>query len=386
MMTKTTSAALFFLAAGYLTSVSILSAYQVLFVIPMAYYLWLAFKEKNFNLPKSSYWLLAFAAVAIISLFVNLEIVPKPSKNFGKVKYFIYCIAGILALRPWVKEASDKQKKIVFNTFLVSMIVAAFYALYTFFFKGHSRAEVLTEKMRYGYGSGMVLLLLLGTLLHKKHFEKYYTYGLAVAAFILGFIGMYITYTRGALLGFLCGLPFVIFFYKRKLGLLLGGAAVVVVSIWIGFYLFGSGNYNSRLLVSKNNNSDGIRKAQWQAAVIAIQEKPFLGWGHSNFSSQVKRIKTQNNLEWQYYEAHAHNLFLDITAGTGLIGLFFFLGWLFTWAWECFKHDDLTRKLVIPFGVAFVICSQFEVTFDANNATMIFFVYAMSSLRLRSNN
>lgn len=384
-MTKLTSVAIFFLAAGYLTSVTILSAYQVLFVIPLTYYTWLAFKNKDFNLPKSSYWLMAFIVVALISLLLNLEYVPKPSKNFGKIKYFLYGIAGIWALRPWIKEASDKQKKVVFNTFLVSIIVVAFYALYTFFFKGNARAEVLTEKMRYGYGSGMILLVLLGTLLHKKQFDSYYTFPLAVAAFIMGFIGMYITYTRGALLGFLCGLPLVIFFYRKKLGLLLGGAAVVVVAIWVSIYLFGSGNYNSRLLVSKNNSSDGIRKSQWKAAVIAIQEKPLLGWGHSNFSSQVKRIKIENNLEWQDYEAHAHNLFLDIAAGTGLIGLFIFIGWILTWAWECYQADGYVRKLVIPFGVAFVVCSQFEVTFDANNATMIFFIYAMSSLRFRGN-
>jgi hypothetical protein len=43
------------------------------------------------------------------------------------------------------------------------------------------------------------------------------------------------------------------------------------------------------------------------------------------------------------------------------------------------KGDPLIRALVIPFGAALVTSSQFEVTLDANNASMIFFLYAISS-------
>lgn len=37
--------------------------------------------------------------------------------------------------------------------------------------------------------------------------------------------------------------------------------------------------------------------------------------------------------------------------------------------------------MIVPFGVAFVISGEFEVTLDANNASMIFFLYAISSVR-----
>lgn len=259
------------------------------------------------------------------------------------------------------------------------MIVAGAYALYTFLFMGKLRAEVLTEKMRYGYGSGMILLVLLGMILHRKNFEKILTTPLAISAFVIGFTGMYVTYTRGALLGFLSGFPFLVFFFRKKLGYILGGLSVGVILILAGFYLFGSGNYKSRFLVSKNNESDNIRKSQWQAAVIAIKERPVLGWGLSNFHTQLKRIKEENDLgAKKYNDAHSHNLFLEVASGTGLIGLFFFLGWVLTWAWEVFSAGGLIRALVVPYGVAFVISSQFEVTFDANNASVIMFVYAMS--------
>lgn len=381
-MKNITTAALFFLAAGIFTSVTILGAYQILFAIPLVYYTYLAFKNKNYQLPKSAWWLLAFVAVAIISLVVNFELIPKPSKNFGKLKYYLYGVGGIYVLRAWLAEASDKTKKMLVNLFLLSLIVAGLYAEWQFFFSGKARAKGLTETMRYGYGSGMILLTLLSAMLQREKTKNWLNLKFSILAFIIGFIGMYLTYTRGALLGFLCGLPLVLYYYRARLGLTLGGLAVISILGLTGVYLFGSGDYQSRFLVNKNNPSDVIRRSQWQAAMIATQEKPLIGWGYGNFSSQLKRIKIQYDLDAKNYDdAHSHNLFLEVASGTGLIGLFLFLGWVFTWALEVFKAGGLVRALVLPFGAAFVVSSQFEVTFSANNAAMIFFLYAISTVR-----
>jgi O-antigen ligase len=379
-MNMVTSAALFFLAAGIFTSVTILSAYQILFSLSLLYFSFIAFKEKTIYLPKSAYWLIAFTIVALLSLVINFDLIPKPSKNFGRLKYFIFGVGGIFVLRAWLKEATDKTKKILINTFFVSIVVAGIFAIYHFIFLSQGRAKGLTDTMRYGYGSAMMLLTLLSAILHKEKLGKWFNWKLAIPVFIIGFTGMYLTYTRGALLGFLCGLPFVLYFFNKKLGYVLGGLAVLGVLGLVGVYLFGSGESNSRFLVNKNNSSDVTRRSQWKAAIIATKEKPILGWGLSNFHSQLKRIKTDYDLDAKdYNDAHSHNLFLEIASGTGLIGLFLFLGWVLSWAWESFKAGGLTRALVVPFGVAFVVSSQFEVTFDANNASMIFFLYALSA-------
>lgn len=378
-MTKLTTVSLFFLAAGYFTSVSILSVYQVLFAIPLAYYCYLAIKNKQIKLPVSAWFLIAFTAIALLSLVINYEYIPKPSKNFGRVKYFVYGFVGIFVFRVWLKEVSDKAKSVLTYTFFLSIVVAAGYAMYNIKFNADGRAKGLTDTMRYGYGSAMVLLMMLSMIFHHKNFEKWVNWKLAIGIFVIGFVGMYITYTRGALLGFLCGIPFVLYFYKPKLGISLGALSLVAVLGLIGVYLFGSGNYESRFLVSKNNDSDTVRRSQWKAAIIATQEKPILGWGLSNFHSQLKRIKNDYNLDAKHYnDAHAHNLFLEIAAGTGIIGLLAFLGWLVSWAIEAFKAKGMYRAIIVPFGVAFVVSSQFEVTFDANNASMIFFLYALS--------
>lgn len=379
-MTKITTASLFFLAAGILTSVSILSAYQILFTIPALWYTYLAFKEKQIKLPKSSWFLIAFVVIAFISLVINLDLVPKPSKNFGRIKYYLFGVTGIFVFRHWLKDASDKTKKFLVCLFLVSIIISGLYAAYEVFFIGKERAKTLTDTMRYGYGSGMLLLTLLSAILHREKISRWFDARLGLIAFIVGFVGMYLTYTRGGLLGFLCGLPFVIYFYRPKLGIGIGVLALLGVLGLGGIYLFSTKKYENRFLANKSVNSDVLRRSQWDAAIIAIKEKPILGWGLSNFHTQVKRIKIENDLQKKNYDdAHAHNLFLEVAAGTGLIGLTIFVGWLFMWAWEGFTGGTLTRALVVPFGVALVISSQFEVILDANNASMIFFLYGVSS-------
>jgi O-antigen ligase len=383
-MTKLTTAALFFLAAGIFTSVSVLSAYQVLFAIPLAYYTFLAIKEKNFNLPTSAWFLLAFAAIATLSLVVNFELLPKPSKNFGRIKYFLFGGLGIFVMRAWLQEATDKTKKILTSVFFLSIVIAAIAAIYEYATGEDNRAKGLTDTMRYGYGSAMMLLTLLSAIFHKEKIKNWFDSKVAIPVFVMGFLGMYLTYTRGALLGFICGLPFVLYFYRPKLGFILGGLSLLGIIALGSVYLFGAGKFESRYLSSKNNSSDQIRRSQWQAAIIATKERPLLGWGLSNFHSQLKRIKNDYDLDAKDYDdAHSHNLFLEISSGTGFIGLFVFLGWVLAWAKESFSNGDLIRSLIVPFGVAFIVSSQFEVTFDANNASMIFFLYALSSAGIK---
>src|SRR5690606_15102971 len=134
-----------------------LSAYQILLALPLIYYTAMAFKNGEWQLPKSAWILLAFTVVALISLVLNHDLLPKPGKNYGRLKYFLFGICGIFVLRVWLQEASAKTKKIVASTFLVSLIVAGLVALYLFFFSGQARVRGLTDTMRYGYGSAMAL-------------------------------------------------------------------------------------------------------------------------------------------------------------------------------------------------------------------------------------
>lgn len=373
------AAALSFLLIGIFASVSLVGLGQILLVIPLFKSIQENIRAKTLALPKSAYWLLGFILIAVISLVVNAEDIPRVSRNFTKLKYPLFGVVGIYFFRYWLKDSSDGVKKWVLNLFFISVIGVAIAGMVSFFMLDVSRIKGLTQTMRYGYGSAMFLSALLATLLYPARYP-WFNRHLATTAFILGFIGMTLTFTRGAMLGFLCSLPFIFYFYNKKIGLLVGSLSLVAALTWGGFYFFGKTNVEgSRFLISKDNRSDATRKSIFDSAVIAIKERPVLGWGYSNFHSQMLRIKTQYDLPHkEFYDSHAHNVFLEITAGTGVIGLFFFLGWLITWALESFK-SPWGRAIIVPFGVVFVISGQFEVTFDANTSTLIFLCYSLSS-------
>ncbi len=377
-MTTLITAAVFFLAIGTFISVTVQGAYQVLIAVPMAYYAWSA-KGRHFRLPASAWWLLAFAAVAVLSVLINWDLVPRPSKNLGRAKYFVMAAFGIFPFGVWLATVSDRTKRRLVRSLAVACAVAGFWCGWQVLVTGLWKAQPLTETMRYCYGSALVLVLWVGLLLHRKRFAW-----LPVSWSILGIVGalsgIIFTQARGAQGAFLLAMPFVLVFWKRKLGLaaLLAGALGGSFLAWN--YLYGTNtDHPLKILRSSGNSSDQLRRSQWQAAYIAWKEKPVLGWGHTNFHSQLKRIKHQYDLPGKdYNDAHAHNVPLEIAAGTGIIGLFFFLGWFFTWMWECWKAGGMVRALMMPFFVAVAFEAQFEVILDANNATWITFLYAVS--------
>ena len=84
--------ALFVLATGLLTSISLMSGFHLLMVLAILFYL-PKYRWKKF--PKSGWVLLAFAGILILSVAANLPLIERPFKNLFKVKYYLigvfYC-------------------------------------------------------------------------------------------------------------------------------------------------------------------------------------------------------------------------------------------------------------------------------------------------------
>lgn len=378
-MIHLTTTAFFILAAGVLTSVSLVGLHQILLAVPAAYFLFHSLREKKIKFSKSSLFLLIFIGCSFLSLVTNLDYLKNPAKSFGKLKFLFFALGAIPVLYYWIPKVKLSHLKFVLHTFFCSIIAAGSVAIYQAISTGGGRSEGLIGIMRYGYASAMILSLLLGLILQNKKLQLNFNMKLAITAFLFGLTGLLLTQTRGALAGFLSALPFVLYYYKPKLGISVGVISTLLISILAVAYLFGTGNYGTRLLKSKNDLGDVVRQEQWQSAIIATKEHPWFGWGYNNFYSQVERIKKENNFKTTFYiNEHSHNTFLEIAAGTGLVGFVFFMLWLVTWAYECFKMGHVFSGIFVPFGVAFVASGQFEVVLDTNNSVLIFFIYSVS--------
>lgn len=323
--------------------------------------------------------MLAFAAIALLSVLLNWTNIPKIGSNFGKVKYYLYAALGIFPVGAWLKTVSDRTKTRLVRTFAIVVFASGLWCTWQVLVMGLNRADPLTETMRYSYGTTLVLLLWLGMVLRADDFKSWMPKSWSWLGITGLTLSMIFVQSRGAQGAFLLGLPFVVFFWKKKAGLAVFALCGFLMGGIAWNYFYGTTNTSSlKILNPSNNGSDNIRRTQWQSGLIAFKEKPILGWGLGNLHTQVKRIKVENNLGAQDYVGHAHNVLIEVAAGTGILGLFFFVGAFLTWMWECWKRGGATRAIMMPFFVAIMFEAQFEVILDANNATWIGFLYAVT--------
>jgi O-antigen ligase len=317
-------------------------------------------------------------------------------RSFGKVKYWIFAILSINLFQYCLDTyVNDHRIKKLLNVFWFSIICAAVYGLCKSY---PARVSSFTGTMRYGYGMGLALTLMFGIWFHLPKLNKTISKKFFYWALTLGVLGFLATKTRGALLGFIVSIPFLFYFYKKKLGLAVGVVVSVILAVVILISLNG-GSESFRLLKKFGNSSNLKRVAQYEAAIRSINDRPLVGLGINNFSSRCLDIKKEYDIHWPKYCAkhpalkcsykpidhpvycgHAHNIFLEHGANMGVIGALLLFLWLMFWIYELWKLNTVSSKIIIPFAINIFISGQFENIFDANNSFFIFFVYSLSFL------
>lgn len=393
---KVTAVSFYALAIAIFISVSFVSIYHVFTII--AFLILLAAKEIDFKkLPASAYALLAFVAAQLLSAAVNFSELSDKSKSIGIIKYPLLGIAGLLIYQNkkiQINEFLSKHRQFAFNVFLATIIIAFIYGLlkvhsgWAYFegrleemVDGHSNTRIggFTDIMRYGYGSALVLLSIIGVALSKSIYKSLNTLYLTTAIFI-GMAGLYLSYTRGAMLGFLICLPIVFFYFRRRLTLIVSAISFTWIAVMVVFSLLG-GSSSSRFLMKSTSDSNKIRMSQYLSAIHAVQERPVFGFGPQQLKFHVKEIKEKYNLEYKNYAEHAHNVYLETAANSGIIGLLTFLAWLGLWLKELLSERSAhARQLFIPTIVFMLIAGQFEMLMMAQTSAVIYFLYAISHM------
>ncbi len=153
-----------------------------------------------------------------------------------------------------------------------------------------------------------------------------------LAGFML--LGLYVSSSRGGWLGAAAaGLVMALFLPpRRRLGL-----ALVAVALAAGWAVMQAGlvpaSITTRLAgvtdflnvtdvrginISDANFALVERLAHWQAAEAMIQAQPWLGVGLGNYAAAYPAVELLN---WPNALGHAHNIYLNVWAETGLAGL-----------------------------------------------------------------
>jgi len=147
-------------------------------------------------------------------------------------------------------------------------------------------------------------------------------------------VALYMSFSRGAWLGAAAALLAMGLFLPRRrwigfaiigglaaAGLLLNGAGLLPASITDRFADIGTlVDFRDVRGVKINDANYAVieRLAHWQAAVRMLEAHPLTGVGFSNYQSVYEQYRLLN---WPMPLGHAHNIYLNIAAETGLPGL-----------------------------------------------------------------
>tara|TARA_R110000850_G_scaffold145753_8_gene267973 strand:+ start:2394 stop:3674 length:1281 start_codon:yes stop_codon:yes gene_type:complete len=253
--------------------------------------------------------------------------------------------------------------------------------------------------MTYAYSMQFSVLLLLGVVtarnalsLFCNHRERRWVLPWIWAVIIIGIVGLYFSFSRGAVLGLVVG-GLVLLVSAKKWKILAGGIALGLVVLCVT--LLGS----SRFVVMEGDNelnfaSRNERFSQWRAASLTFLKHPVTGVGYRQFEVKSLQLKEEFGLPKDFIElggekpelvwrsSHAHNNLLEALVATGIFGGIAFLGFCWFWAKEVW-NSDLGKALFFPGVVAFLVSGNFENTFtDSEVLTMIMVLYVCSQLVL----
>ena len=364
------------LALGLVTSISILALSHILMIVPILFFLPKT-SFKNWSL--STWGLAAMTVVIILSIVLNQDIAIHGYKPLGKVKYFIFGLLSIAPLSFYFKKfQSDKKISILLYVFCVATTFASVVGMFSQYetFNPVTLRNVAPGRnaglfgmvMNYAYNVSYFQIIVLGLVIYRKEIQKYINLKFLYFVFVINLAGLYLTYTRGAWLGFLAAIPFFLLKFNKKY------FAIVIVALAL------IGGIACKIAADRviRPQSDRERMSQWMAAIKAFEERPLLGYGYLNFEHHSVEIKKRYDLGELKFKGHAHGNIFEMLGATGILGLLSFMFWSVTWFVEMYKKNDIISKITLPFIVVFFVggITQSTIALGIN----LFFVMAAYSI------
>jgi O-antigen ligase len=347
------------------------------------------FKNKEminfYPVTRSQKMLWLFVFTAIVSVVFNP--IENRLTSIFRLKYFIIILLCIPLFEKYKKEIfTPKLNRTYLNILCITTMIATtsgIIAVWSGFHYLRNKPACHLDRacgmygmyMSYGYGIQFVVVLLAGICIYYKKFKDYINLKILLPALAINFIGLYMSFTRGAMVGFLVSLPF-LFFRKNTKKFLI--SLIVCLSVAVPVIYFVP-KLNDAFL--HRPGSTDQRKSHFQAAIAGFGESPIYGLGYKNFESQSRRIKYQYNLRHADQSGHAHNNFLEAMASTGLLGVIFFTLFIAFWFRESWLMPDGFSDISISIVVAFFVSGMVQYTFgDGENLFVILFFYLLSQI------
>lgn len=146
---------------------------------------------------------------------------------------------------------------------------------------------------------------------------------LLIITTVLGFLTLVLTLTRGAWMSVIFGFILMAFVYRPKVG----AKVLLFFSLLLPALYFVWPTFKSRIdhSVDYQNNYDSYRVVLWKTNIEMIKDYPVFGMGYGENKRRLREYYDRLSVPPNQFESHAHNQFIHLWAGTGLLGLFCYL-------------------------------------------------------------
>lgn len=398
---NTLTAGLLVLCAGVFLGNAFIAAGQALVVLGMILALFRSTAPQwNWKrLRPSSWFLVAVTIFSLVSILANLETIADPLDFVKKLRYHAIAVAllSLACIRGGNLFTGQKRNfySVAWLSALVLAVLAGLVDVLDLFGPDEEASSSGPERLSGFYGQVMTFANILqfsavGLLVFAVRpavFRKLakIPWLVVVVVFVFATIGLYLSFTRGAVLGALVGIASAAL-YRSKWALPIFAGVAIIAGVFsyqqhTRYFEFGPVH----------------RFAHWQGAALTFARYPVFGVGYRNYEARSaelkkefglpkdKKFKKQKNAEGGYLRRHAHNNYLEAFASTGVLGGLAFLGFCLCWTREAWRSRY--AFLFVPLIAGFLVSGMFENTFfDSEVLNCVLLIYFFSQIAFDHEN
>lgn len=340
---------------------------------------------------------------ALIALFASVLL----SYLFGVPGFIDTKIEGILEFR-WAIIFLSSMALLFQTTWKVQNLKQLLHCfsfvtlinLVYYFISGKERAGGLFHNpMFFAQNLGPLLLVLInvGFYLINKEIKEKKLIIITLTTLVIGLALLLLTQTRGVWLGFSFAILVNLLFLRNKIAL---KAVVILVLSGLLVITFSQKMRDRITMQGKDNGySKAVRPIIWKGNLELFKQHPVFGIGHSInnllfFETLNENEKFVVNAEPGLNKAHAHNQYIQVLAGTGVLGLFAYLSFLVVILGYAFKAVKKYQKTSFEFFlstglmtglICFLVASATECNFSISKTRSLFLILAATSIALAVN-
>lgn len=350
--------------------------------------------------PKRSWVLLsviAFTFAMGIATIVSFDPVKAFWSNFERMEGYIttlHLAAYFLVVGSMI--TTQKMWSYFWHTSLGASILLSLYGIFQFLGKatigsiGGDRVDSLFGNPIYFAG-----YLLFHIFITAFYCVRYWEKGIGVrllylATILLNTLVMFLTLTRGAVIGLVggvltVGVVHLLFGSKRvrKIGIGIFVVLILIVGIFISVKDSTTVQENPVLAriasISLEENTVQARFMVWGMAWEGFKDRPLFGWGQDGYINVFNKHYDPNMYNQEQWFDRAHNVFLDWLIAGGVVGLLTYLSLFVALLWYLLvrtgkEFSFMERSILVGLVGAYIIQNVF--VFDNIASYLFLFSFA----------